>query len=535
MVIIASTTVVVVGAVAIEDTQDQLAADNAENAMTQLDSEASLVALGAANRRQVSLGDRRGNGYEVTDSGELSISVPGETIPDRDLGTVVYEQDSGTTVAYQGGGVWRSDSDGSSVMVSPPQFHYENATLTLPLVTLDGDSSVGDTALVSYNSSSQVYPNVTQGRTNPVESGPVQITITSEYADAWERFFKQRTDGGVTRTGDQVTLTLTVPANNPPVGGGIVAGSPSTSLEIKNNAIADSYNSSNGDYSSTEDDDTRIVSAGSVIVKNNARLEGSVESEGDVTIDNNGEVTGNVAYGGTLTNDGTIGGWDEQNGSVVSPDSVERLIDDKKTAYQTASNNGDPSVDVDEGTNTLENCGSICEVSAGNYYLSSISLNNGDTFQIDASSGSVNIFVDGDITLQNNANIILNGNNRVNIYTEGDVTFRQNSYNSVPGDRSPNFWIYTNPDSQVDFDNNVMFTGVLYGPGEDDNQGADISVDQNAQVFGGLVGDVTFVSNRYEIHYDEALANTESVADPRRLPELTYLHVSTNDVNVTSR
>jgi len=77
-------------------------------------------------------------------------------------------------------------------MVSPPEFHYNGETLTLPIMKINGRSSVSGTtdAGVSVSSSNMpvvLFPNTTlvSNRTNPVDSDKVIIYIKSEFYDAW--------------------------------------------------------------------------------------------------------------------------------------------------------------------------------------------------------------------------------------------------------------------------------------------------------------------------------------------------------------
>ena len=542
VMIVTTTAVVAIGADSIASTRDQLDLERTEKSMTQLDSEVALVALGQSKVQQVDLSAAESSRYRVKDDvGKITVtsSGPPGQIVEADLGAVVYESEGGATIAYQGGGVWRSGSSGDAMMVSPPEFHYRDATLTFPLVTVQGDAKLGNRATVTHNSSTQYWPNKSAGRTNPLDTGTVEVTVQSEYYQAWGQYFETRTDGSVDydHSNDEVTLELLVPATNPPVQGGIVAGTPGTSMTIKNNAEADSYNSSQGPYSGFPDSSsTKIISAGDVDVENNAIIEGDLESGGDVTISNNGEIRGNLSYGGSASGGGYPGGvsgWSAQNASVLSPDSVERLIDTRRSSISSSNDNA-AATDVDESTNTLANCDPECELTAGDYYLSDITLTSNENLKIDTASGDVNIVVDGTITIQNGQQIDVVGGNRTNVYVEGDYYQQNNALVTVEDDRAPNFWVYTNPGADVEFNQNAEFTGVLYGPNGPSNDGADITLDQNAHVYGGLVGDVTFVSNNYGIHYDEALQQTETTTVARAIPSVTYVHVSTNRVNVTA-
>jgi hypothetical protein len=157
-------------------------------------------------------------------------------VHEQDLGAIEYRKGD-TTLAYQGGGVWRLGS-GDARMVSPPEFHYRAATLTFPVVTVTGDGSGagGTTASIrakqkgvtQYPASCNTadcgypdtdddgdgYPAASDGDddggqfTNPVQNGYVKIQVTSEYAAGWEEYFRTRTEGKVSRSGDTVEVRL---------------------------------------------------------------------------------------------------------------------------------------------------------------------------------------------------------------------------------------------------------------------------------------------------------------------------------------
>ncbi len=85
-------------------------------------------------------------------------------------------------------------------MVSPPEFHYRDATLTLPLVTVSGSGTIRDRASITHNRTTSHFPNTTRNAnfTNPLEDGKVNVTLQSEYYRAWGGYFEERTDGDVT-------------------------------------------------------------------------------------------------------------------------------------------------------------------------------------------------------------------------------------------------------------------------------------------------------------------------------------------------
>jgi len=201
---------VVVGGQAIADLQQGMEADQAANEMTQFDSKAALVALGRSDSQQIPLSGV-GRVSVEPNSGRVSIirgNDTGEyTIVDASFGAVV--QDTGKSeVAYQGGGVWRKRND-RSVMVSPPEFHYRDQTLTFPIIRVQegSDGSPSGEVLIRKNGTKRIFNK------NRLKGGYILVKITSEYHHGWASFFKTRTEGGVTHYPSNQTLlvNLTVP------------------------------------------------------------------------------------------------------------------------------------------------------------------------------------------------------------------------------------------------------------------------------------------------------------------------------------
>ncbi|MGM0398767.1 MAG: DUF7289 family protein [Halobacteriota archaeon] len=202
------------GSTAIDDTRHSVDVQSAEHALSQLDSKVSLVALSEADRQSVALGRGRQGTYTVhPDEGQITVthhnySMDGDdqVLYDESLGEVRYETGQ-TTLAYQGGGVWRSESSGGSSMVSTPEFHYRGMTLTLPIIRVDGEGSVSGSAQANVDTDSapisiypdhdQSYPDDSRNYINPVQNGTVEIAVQSDYYRAWGEYFESRTDGNV--------------------------------------------------------------------------------------------------------------------------------------------------------------------------------------------------------------------------------------------------------------------------------------------------------------------------------------------------
>jgi flagellin-like protein len=215
MTLIAATVAIAFGAAGLDVARLDAQEGGVEHALTQLDSRSAMVALGDSDSQQVQLAASGQGSYRIdSDAGWIKVihsNYDGEgndtTLYNESLGALVYERDD-KRVAYQGGGVWQTEG-ANSTMVSPPEFHYHSATLTLPVIRVDGDTSVGGAGVMAsiaretsakrvYPNESATYPETGENYSNPVHDGNVTVTVKSDYYLAWADYFEQRTSGTVT-------------------------------------------------------------------------------------------------------------------------------------------------------------------------------------------------------------------------------------------------------------------------------------------------------------------------------------------------
>ena len=545
IVLVGSTVVLTLGSATLSDSQQSIEMERAEKILTEFDSRSAIVALGDAESETMELPRTSGNGYSVVEgSGWIRVNKKNmttgdvETLTNVTMGAVTYRNDR-KEVAYQGGGVWRKSAGNSSLMVSPPEFHYRDSTLTLPIVALNTTgASLSRIAVEQNGTASPVYPSTTEDRANPLQDSRIEVTVKSEYYQAWAVFFEERTDGKaeLDHENGTATIELIVPKNRQAVSGGIVSGAAGSELVIGNNMEADSFNSTVGNYDSSNEANSTLLTSGHLKMENNALIEGDVIAGKDAVLNNNAELHGNLSYGGDLdeASNAVITGWSAQNASVEEPTEVSGLINEKLDIHDEASENDNNTDSSDIQSLENEGCSSTCDLGAGVYYLSTLDLGEDQTLELDTSGGNIDLVIDGDIDLNNKAVINVTGGNRVNIYSNGDFTLSQNGDVEVKGDRAPNLWIYQKPGSSANIENNANFAGVVYGPGSEADDGSDITISQNAHVYGAVVGHITDASENFELHYDEALLQTDPIVDDSPYPSVTYLHVSINKVNVTS-
>lgn len=213
LTVISAGAIAMMGGTAIDRTQQTVDVQSAEHALSQLDSEVSLVALSRADRQSVALGGRDGTLTVHPDRGHITVTHlnyteygDDEVIYDASLGEVRYEVGD-QVIGYQGGGVWRSAGGNGSTMVSAPEFHYRGQTLTLPVIRLQGTDSVagpvtadisdGSGARSVYPNASRTYTNTSRRFVNPVQNGTLRVSIQSEFYRGWAAYFRERTDGEV--------------------------------------------------------------------------------------------------------------------------------------------------------------------------------------------------------------------------------------------------------------------------------------------------------------------------------------------------
>jgi hypothetical protein len=109
------------------------------------------------------------------------------------MGSIHYDTDDGSTMTYQGGGIWRTNPSGNNSMVSPPDLEYRDGTVTFPAVNINGsvNGSVEElraTKDVEYSRArSESYTRIME---DCEEASNLTISVQSQYADAWGRYLE---------------------------------------------------------------------------------------------------------------------------------------------------------------------------------------------------------------------------------------------------------------------------------------------------------------------------------------------------------
>jgi hypothetical protein len=454
MVIAGSTLVVAVGGMAISETQSNLDTQRAENTMTQLDSQAALVALESSSTQRMELETQSNGGFSVeNESGWANVSYEStasgdvKTVFNATMGAVVYENGE-QQVAYQGGGVWKTDG-GGSLMVSPPEVHYRDATLTMPLVLVRGDARLGKRAFFEHSNTTKHFPNesIDGEFRNPVEGGDMNLTIQSRYYEAWGEYFEQRADGEVDydHANEQVTVELVPPF--------------------------------------------------------------------DESFDN---VVATTAHGGITVNGGGSDPSPAEEG--VSYPSVDSRIEDKIDECQS----------VPSPCSTLSGTPTTID-SPGTYF------HDGDyssQFTVDNPGENVTIVMNGVFDPDEVEITSVDSDHSVTVLVRNNFDFNVADVNANDGE-SDELSVLVHSDGVVDMGGNYEFWGLLYAP----RSSCTFNGGGGAPNFnGGMVCETATINGNpsNEIDYDPTVTNTALDLSRDDVTRLNYLHVSTNQVNVTS-
>ncbi|TFH47168.1 MAG: hypothetical protein E4G94_00775 [ANME-2 cluster archaeon] len=202
--------IIVLAAPIIQESKNDAYLKNVEQGFTVLDSKISMVGLGNSPSQLVQIYTQAGD-IVIDDDTYSRISVIFYNGSDRyevynsSMGTVEYTlgQDK---IAYEGGGTFRKyPGDDNVIMITPPEFHYNGETLTLPIIRINSNQSIGGSGVVnlyfqSNNTPNVLFPNPDENPEfiNPLLKGKqVYVVIKSDYYKAWAKYIEERTDASV--------------------------------------------------------------------------------------------------------------------------------------------------------------------------------------------------------------------------------------------------------------------------------------------------------------------------------------------------
>ena len=210
----------------LSDTKESSYNEIASQALSVFASKNSMAAFGVSPSQltRIELGGGTLTARKDADNW-MRINVTNSTgysviILNQSLGSVDYTFGD-TIISYEGGGLFRKYPSGDAIMVSPPQFHYNGETLTLPLIIVNNSLSTGGKGVANIYSKPgnlpvTIYPNLTSDKNlvNPLSGKQIKIRLKSDYYKAWAKYIEERTEANTLT--NELTHEVVVSLNSKP-------------------------------------------------------------------------------------------------------------------------------------------------------------------------------------------------------------------------------------------------------------------------------------------------------------------------------
>lgn len=189
MVAIASLGLLVVATDSISQVERAAEQDRIEQSFIQLSQSISTSTSQADVTHHTSLDAGEHGAIARHDSATYEIWAKDENetradLGDGTLGTIEYESDDGTMVAYEGGAVFRNTGEETQVLSTPPvSYDRETSTLQFSVVGLSEAKTLDSGEIELHR------VDVDDGDLNYIEDHRVYIEIESDYCQGWENYF----------------------------------------------------------------------------------------------------------------------------------------------------------------------------------------------------------------------------------------------------------------------------------------------------------------------------------------------------------
>ncbi len=555
---------------ATEEVQQQNELNNAE--MSLQEASVRLQTLSYQDSDDVAafdLSGRDSNNVQIEQYGNLTFRLNGEAscTAQMELGSIVYRNDRGQSVAYQAGGVWRDSGDGVSI-VSPPDLTYhteeiDNQTvrsLDFPVVNVRGDLQSSSGEVTARQVENPSGPSLEQQLCLPASrNGTIDrvriITITVEnnpYYEAWERYLDDE-------FGNSVMTKAVYHANQSvryrvPLGQDItpsefrmddaevqaaVWGTGSTQMLFEDSPSAvtqptrvDSYDSSVAPHSVQNGSNATVVNNGSMVVRQSAEIMGDIAVDGDITIEGNAAdptlIDGSVSYNGTNTTPSNpmqyevtgafADGFSFDPSTTPGPNAdIIYAID---SANQTNHNNR-TAVFNGTFTDSVRQGGTV---ETGVYYTQDFGVDGGEALTFDTTGGDIVVAIDGDVSVDDR--IEVRGDGQVRLFVMGDVTIDDDvkvyGTSTSPTNESNRLWTFAHDGAEIALTPGSSYTGVIYAPGSDHTRLESNWVGVNSdhsEVYGAIVTGEAIVEMGSQVHFDNRVRTGSLDSDGDGVPD----------------
>jgi hypothetical protein len=502
----AAVSVFVVGTATVNETRDTAQEQQVEDTFREFNKDVSSVAYGRQKYRsmQFDIEDQTA-AFRQEDTGHIEVVVDGSTIVDKDVGSLVYQND-GETIAYQAGGVWRGTGKHSRVLSGPP-VEYQNGSLTFPIPALDGDDQI-QAGELNINKRKTESPINNVGY---VEGKLVTLYVTSEHYMGWAEYFRAQTndvavsvDHSLAGDKGRVTVKLGKPVANGDFTEGVLAtGGDDGDIEMSNG---------------------------------NPQVDGPVAATADIDVQHPAEVTGSESP----NQDSDLYELDE---------AINRKVNDAETNASIVDVNLESGGTLDDGKT---------------YYADSgFTLDNSESLDVDLDDGNVTLIVDGDISLDGGEIDVDEDapEDAFRVYTTGNFGMKNAQTGADWSDGAKYFQLYGTSEMLVAVQGggSTEFVGTIYAPrndaaldpsgdGGEPNDAAlttngkcdgwDVCITTgSSNVKGAFVAGPTKFGQNAGLTYDDELEDVEptlQLGDGVLPPPITFMKVSVHTVAVNN-
>ena len=193
IIMLAISLIYAVGYPAIQSSKENTQFQNMEQSFMVLQSNINTVAFGHAPVKIMKTSLGGGSLTVDPDAGWIYVNTTsGVYSRNVTIGAIEYEK-NGRRIAFEGGGVWKKYPVGYAIKLSEPRIFVQdvdgNKTVFVSIINISSENGI---SAVGGEGTASVVARFNRSHTPEYDYSPgnVTITVTSDYADAWKRYFE---------------------------------------------------------------------------------------------------------------------------------------------------------------------------------------------------------------------------------------------------------------------------------------------------------------------------------------------------------
>lgn len=465
----------VIGGEALEETEQQAETERVKQAFVELSRTMNSASSSDDTTYSLDL-DLSDSGAVVLKNTSTMTIEHGNQTEEIDFGTIEYEGDDGTRIAYQGGGVFSETGNQTRVVSAPPVSYVndqDSETLSFPIIEPTEEGSISSGKISASKAGTDLkFSEV-------VENSEVTLEIQGPYYRGWEMYFERQ-----------------------------AGESAIDSIDHDNNSV------------------TVLLTQSSL----GTLYENGVVTDGNITVDSGAaEINGPVLYGGELNdNHNAIDEEDAENVGDIELKPIDGEVSDKIEEAKRSESDYEDFVDEVERGNSGE-------VTPGKYYVKDYdyNLNAGNTSDeivFNISDGDIELVVEDSMNIRGDHTIEgIEDGNGVDVYTNAELESSGNveicvekCYTNGGNIDAAHLEIYGASDFALG--GNMILEGVIYSPD------ATIGEAGGQEIYGAIIASNVDISGNLEVTHDPELTGGPDVDSGGGIPEIVYLNIVQHDI-----